>query len=135
MSGLRTKNNIGVRIFSRRNELNDDLKLFCSPDILRAKSDSLHFLAINWWWVFGVDRELDMIILRVTMTALALALFMSATSVAAQDVRPRSKAAANHTKKRISPPSQIRATAPRGSSESWMDRASAPSSGGGGGGY
>jgi len=73
-----------------------------------------------------------MIILRVTVTALALALFMSATSAAAQDVRPRSKAAANHTKKRIPPPSQIRPTAPRGSSESWMDRASATGSGGGG---
>jgi len=74
-----------------------------------------------------------MSIFRVTVTALALASFMSATAVAAQDGRPRSKAT-HHVKKRTPPPSQVRTTAPR-SNESWMDRGSASGGGGGGGGY
>ena len=78
-----------------------------------------------------------MTILRGTMAALALVSFIGATATAAQEARPRGKAAAHHIKKRTPAVSQAGTTTSRGGSESWMDRASANgngASGGGGGG-
>ena len=72
------------------------------------------------------------------MTALALACFLGAASVAAAQDRPRQKTTVQHVKKRT-PVAPARTTAPRApnASESWMERASSSSSsgGGGGGGY
>ena len=78
-----------------------------------------------------------MTIFRVTMTAIALASFMSlSVPAAAQDVRRPGKTSVHsaHAKKRT-PVGQ--ATAPRGpsGSEQWMDHGSASGAGGGGGGY
>jgi hypothetical protein len=77
-----------------------------------------------------------MTIFRVTMTAVALASFMTVTlPAAAQDVRRPAKTAAHstHAKKRT-PVGQ--ATAPRRASagEQWMEHGSASGGGGGGGG-
>jgi hypothetical protein len=78
-----------------------------------------------------------MTMLRVTVTAFALAGFLGATLPApAQDVRQPGKTAV-HGKKRTAPVRQAQPTTARGArgSEQWMDRASAVSSSGGGGGY
>jgi hypothetical protein len=71
------------------------------------------------------------------MTALVLACFLGAASVAAAQGQPRQKTTAHHVKKHA-PAAPARTAAPRGvsGSEAWMDRASgASNSGGGGGGY
>jgi len=71
----------------------------------------------------------------MSMTALALACFMTAASTA-QAAPARDKTAAVHQKKAARVAPQAKAPAAR-SDESWMDRASNPSNsgGGGGGGY